>query len=129
MELSVLKDQFAQHLKIGIVEMRPGYAKVRLKVEEHFLNGLRFAHGGVIFSVADYAFALASNTQEENALGINTTMNFIKAAGLGDELIAEVSEVSRSRRLGTYQGTVTNQNGVILAQFQSMAYLQKIKRA
>ena len=127
MEQAVLNDQFAKHLQIEILETRRGYAKVRLKVQPHFLNGLQFAHGGVVFSVADYAFALASNTQDETALGINSSINFIKASRLGDDLVAEVSEVSRSRRLGTYQGTVTDQNGVILAQFQAIAYLKRIK--
>lgn len=121
---SVLQDKFAKHLGIAIAERRPGYARISLKVQEHFLNGLNFAHGGVIFSAADYAFALASNTSGESALGINASINFIKAASLGDELVAEVKEVSRGRRLGTYQGTVTNQNGDVLAQFQSMAYIK-----
>ncbi len=127
MKFPVLEDQFAKHLQIEILETRRGYARVRVKVRENLLNGLQFAHGGVIFSVADYAFALAANTREETGLGINSSINFIRAGALGDDLIAEVQEVSRSRRLGTYEGTVTNQNGDILAQFQSMAYLQKIK--
>jgi hypothetical protein len=46
---------------------------------------------------------------------------------LKEEIFAEVREVSRSRKLGTYQGAVTNQNGDILAQFQAMAYLKKIQ--
>ena len=125
MELSVLEDRFAKHLQIETLETRKGYAWVRVKVRENFLNSLQFAHGGLIFSVADYAFALASNTREETSLGINSSINFIKAAALGDDLVGEVREVSRSRRLGTYEGSVTNQNGDILAQFQSMAYLQE----
>ncbi|MBF0330494.1 MAG: hotdog fold thioesterase [Candidatus Omnitrophica bacterium] len=127
MELSVLKDRFAKHLQIEILERRPGYAKVGLKLREELLNGLRFAHGGVIFTVADYAFALASNTENETALGIHADIHFIKAAAMGDELIAEVSEVSRSRRLGVYRGTVTSAKGDILAQIQTMGYLQKMK--
>jgi len=125
MDSNVLKDKFARHLGIQIVETAPGYAKTRLVLREEFLNGLDVAHGGVIFSLIDYAFALASNTPEESGLAINANIHFIKSAVLTEQIIAEVKEVSRSRKLGTYQGVVTNQDGAILAQFQAMAYLRK----
>ena len=125
MESSALKDKFARHLQAEIVKVEPEYAKTKLKIREELLNGLGFAHGGAIFSLIDYAFALASNNAKENGLAINATINFIKSAGLGEEIFAEVKQVSRSRRLGTYQGFVTNQNGDILAQFQAMAYLKE----
>ena len=129
MEQFPLKDRFAVHLGMEIVERRPGYAKVTVGVTERFLNGLSFAHGGVIFSAADYAFALASNSSQETALAINISMNFIKAAVLGDDLCAEAKQISRSRRLGVYHGNVVNQKGETLAQFQSMAYFQEVKSA
>ncbi len=124
MESNVLKDQFAKHIQAEIVEVGKGAAKARLKIRENCLNGLNVAHGGVIFSLVDYAFALASNTPEETGLAISASINFIKPAALGEEIVAEVREVSRSRRLGTYRGTVTNQRRDVLAQFQAMAYLK-----
>ena len=121
----MLNDKFAQHLGAEIVEAAKGHAKTKLIIRQDFLNGLDVAHGGVIFSLADYTFALASNRPEESALAINANIHFIKSASLNEVIFAEVTEVSRSRKLGTYQGTVTNQNGDILAQFQAMAYLKK----
>ena len=123
----MLKDKFAKHLGMQIVEVAKGYAKTKLTMQQDFLNGLDVAHGGVIFSLADYTFALASNTQEESGLAISANIYFIKSAVLKEEIFAEVREVSRSRKLGTYQGVVTNQNGDILAQFQAMAYLKKMQ--
>jgi acyl-CoA thioesterase len=127
MDSLALKDKFAKHLGAQIVKVSKGYAKTSLVIQQDFLNGLDFAHGGVIFSLVDYAFALASNTKEESGLAISANINFIKAAVLKEEIFAEVKEVSRSRKLGTYQGVVTNQNSDILAQFQAMAYLRKIQ--
>ncbi|MBF0503665.1 MAG: hotdog fold thioesterase [Candidatus Omnitrophica bacterium] len=125
MESNVLNDKFAKHLGAQIVEVAAGYAKTKLVIQSDFLNGLDVAHGGVIFSLVDYAFALASNVKEESGLAINANIHFIKSVALHEEIIAEVKEVSRSRKLGSYQGVVTNKNGDIIAQFQAMAYLKK----
>jgi len=119
-----LKDRFAKHLNAKIVEVKPGCAKVKLVVQKEFLNGAELAHGGVIFSLADYAFALAANADGSMGLGINADIHFIKSARSGEEIFAEVQEVSRSRRLGTYHGSITNAAGDILAQFQSMSYFK-----
>lgn len=121
----MLNDKFAKHLGMQIVEVAKGYAKTKLTIQQDFLNGLDLAHGGVIFSLVDYAFALASNTPEESGLAISADIHFIKPAVVKEEIFAQVREVSRSRKLGTYQGTVTNQDGAILAQFQAMAYLKE----
>jgi acyl-CoA thioesterase len=121
----MLNDKFARHLGMQIVEVSKGYAKTKLTIQQDFLNGLDFAHGGAIFSLADYAFALASNTKEESGLAINANINFIKPAVVKEEIFAQVREISRSRKLGTYQGMVTNKDGAILAQFQAMAYLKE----
>lgn len=124
MDNFALKDKFAAHLGAETLEVRPGYAKTKMKVQEHFLNGLHILHGGVIFSLADYTFALAANADASVGVAVNADIHFIKSAGMGDEIFAEIKEVSRSRRLGTYHGAVSNQHGAILAQFQAMAYFK-----
>lgn len=118
------QDQFAKHLGAEIIDVSPGYAKVKVKVQDYFLNGVKTVHGGVIFSLADFAFALASNTSAETGVAINVNIQFIKAAFLGDELIAEARLISRSKRLGTFSGHVVNQDQKILAQFQAMAFFK-----
>lgn len=120
-------DKFAAHLGAETLEIKPGYARTRLKMRGHFLNGLDLAHGGVIFSLADYTSALAASADACMGVTINADIHFIKSAGMGDEILAEVREISRSRRLGTYHGTVSNQDGAILAQFQSMVYFKTVK--
>ncbi|MBF0523241.1 MAG: PaaI family thioesterase [Candidatus Omnitrophica bacterium] len=121
-------DQFAPHLGMEYLDVKDGYSKVKLKVQDHFLNGAGTVHGGVIFSLADYAFALAANTSGEMGLAIHGDINFIKPGMPGDELIAEVKLDSRSRRLGNYSGTISNQNKEPLAYFHAIAYFKKPKK-
>lgn len=118
------KDQFSKHLDFEIVHISPGYAQVKTKIKPYFLNGVQIVHGGVIFSLADYAFALASNTSHETGIAISVHIQFIKSACLEDEIQAESKLISRSKRLGTFSGCVVNQKKEILAQFQSMAYFK-----
>ena len=123
-ENSALKDKFAQHLGIEVLSCSEGHAKVKLVVQPHFLNGAGLVHGGILFSLADYAFALASNAGEDSGLAVNSSINFIKACAAGDELFAEAGLVSRSRKLGTYQIDVTNRSGEEVARVQSLAYFK-----
>jgi acyl-CoA thioesterase len=118
------QDQFAKHLKAEIIEVTPGYAKVKMAVQEYFLNGVKTVHGGVLFSLADFAFALASNTSGETGVAINVNIQFMKAAFLGDELVAEARLMSRSKRLGSFIGEVVNQDQKKIAQFQAMAFFK-----
>ncbi len=119
-----LNDKFAKHLGIEVVSFDDGHARVRLSAAPHFLNGAGLVHGGVLFTLADYAFALTANAGEAPGLGINSNMNFIKAARPGDELFAEATLVSRSRKLGTYRLQVTDRDGAMLACGQAMAYFK-----
>ncbi len=123
-ENPALKDQFARYLGIEVVSLKDDHAKVRLVVRPEFLNGAGLAHGGVIFSLADYAFALAANSGEAPGLGINAGIQFTRAGQPGDELFAEAELVSKSKKLGTYRIVVTNQDGAVLASAQAMAYFK-----
>jgi acyl-CoA thioesterase len=124
-ENSALKDKFAQNLGMEVLSCEEGKARVKLAVQPHFLNGAGLVHGGVLFSLADYAFALASNAGEDSGLAVNANINFIKACLPQDELFAEARLVSRSRKLGTYQIDVTNQHGDTVARIQSLAYFKE----
>jgi acyl-CoA thioesterase len=104
-----------------IVHISPGRARVRMKVAEHHLNGLDRVHGGAVFSLADLAFAAASNSHGAASMGVNASIAFVREAG-GDVLYADAEEVSRSRRLATYTVTVTDAEGRCVAVFQGTVY-------
>ena len=118
------EDKFARHSGVELVEVKPGWARARMKIESYHLNGAKTVHGGAIFTLADFAFAVASNSHGTLAMGINTSMSFVKAA-LSGTLYAEATEQSRNARLASYGVTITDDAGDIVAVFQGMVYRKK----
>src|ERR1035437_9883150 len=101
------EDKFARHAGIELVDMGPGWAKVRMKIEPFHLNGAKTVHGGAMFTLADFAFAVASNSHGNLAMGINTSMSFVKA-GLKGTLYAEAKELSLNPKLASYSVMITD---------------------
>ena len=119
------RDTLAKHLGIALVEYRAGYARCEMRVGEHHLNGLGTALGGAIFSLADFAFAVACNSHGTVAVGVNTSMAFVNAAFPGMLLTAEAREESCSPRIGAYAVHVTSDTGDLVAIFHGMSYRKK----
>lgn len=119
------RDQFAAHCGIELLEVSTGRAKVRMKVEEHHLNGLRTVHGGAIFTLADFAFAVACNSHGTVSVALNASIAFVKAALPGMTLYAEAKEISVSPKIGTYDIRITSDKGDLIATFHGLAYRKK----
>jgi len=119
-------DRFADHVGIELLEVSEGRAKAKMEIQEHHLNGVNIAHGGAIFSLADLAFAVASNSHRTIALGINASISYLKAA-TGGTLIAEAKEVSLNPKLATYEVRVTDENNDLIAIFLGTVYRKKDK--
>lgn len=125
-EFFATRDKFAQYVGIEIVEVEKGRAKVKLDINENHLNGVNIIHGAVLFSVADYAFAIASNSHGNVAVAINANISFVKAVSSGT-IYAEAIEQSKNPKLATYLINVTNEMGELLATFHGMVYRKKQK--
>ena len=119
-------DRFAEHVGIELLEVSEGRAKAKMEIQEHHLNGVNIAHGGAIFSLADLAFAVASNSHRTIALGINANISYLKAAADGT-LFAEAKEVSLNPKLATYEVRVTDENNDLIAIFLGTVYRKKDK--
>jgi len=115
------KDAFARHLGIELVEVKPGRATVRMTVAGEHCNSLGMVHGGAMFTLADYAFAAACNSYGTVAVAINCHISYLRPPK-DERLVAEATEVSKSRRLGTYDVKVTDGAGNLVATFQGMAF-------
>jgi len=115
------KDLFARHCGVELLEVRSGWAKASMKIEPYHFNGAKTVHGGAIFTLADFAFAVASNSHGTLAMGINTSVSFVKAATHGT-LYAEASEQSRNPRLASYTVHITDDLNDVVAIFQGMVY-------
>ena len=117
-------DLFARHAGIELLDVGPGWAKASMKIEPFHFNGAKTVHGGALFTLADFAFAVASNSHGTLAMGINTSMSFVKAA-LKGTLYADALEQSRGPKLASYSVTITDDAGDVVAIFQGMAYRKK----
>lgn len=95
-------DAFSRWLGIEIVEVRAGYAQMKMTVRDEMLNGHGVMHGGISFSLADSAFAFASNSHGQKAVSIETSINHTKAVFSGDELVATAEKESLSKSVGFY---------------------------
>lgn len=104
-----------------IEEVREGYARVAMIVRADMLNGKRMAHGGMIFALADTAFAYACNSRDIATVAQSATIAFVAPGREGDRLVAEAQEMSLSGRSGVYSVRVTNQNGETIAVFQGLS--------
>jgi len=97
------KEPYAQHLGIKLEALGEGSAVATLEVKEYMLNSHKTVHGAVLFALADYVFASASNSYGKTAVGLTTTMNFMAPASEGDTLRAEAVEEKKSNRLAWYK--------------------------
>ncbi len=115
-------DSFANYLNFELLEARPGYARVTTLVTEQGLNFAGSVHGGLLFSLADYAFAAASNGHGRLAVATSMSIQFYAAAKLGDRLFALAQEQQLTHRAGFYEMTVTNESGQKIAQCLGMVH-------
>ena len=115
-------DRASQSHGIRIVEVRPGYAKLSMIVRSDMVNGHRICHGGMVFTLADSAFAFACNSHNDSTVAAAASIAVQAASHQGDELTAEAIELWRTRRNGIYEITVTNQKGARIAFFRGRSY-------
>ncbi len=115
------QDRFAALCGLELVECRPGYSKVQLKINENHLNAAGVVHGGVLFTMADFCFGSAANAYGRIALSINSSITFV-AKGTSGVLTAEAREIGRSNRLLTYDVNICDEKEKLLAHFTGMAY-------
>jgi acyl-CoA thioesterase len=123
-ERCMANDKFAAHSNIELVSVGPGHARAKMTLQPHHWNALGTAQGGAIFTLADFAFAAASNSHGTIAVAINVNISFLKAVTVGT-LWAEAKELSRNFKLGTYTVEVKDEQGDLVALFQGMVYRKK----
>ena len=114
-------DRFARLSGIKLLEAAPGSAKAEMKITEHHLNAANVVHGGAIFTLADFAFAVASNSHGHIALSINSNIQFIRSAS-GGKITAYAREISLTKKLGHYSIEVKDENQNTIAVMTGIVY-------
>jgi acyl-CoA thioesterase len=116
------KDAAARALGIQILEVTPGGARLSMRVRADMTNGHAVCHGGLIFALADTAFAYACNSYGDNTLAAAASIDFLAPGYADDVLTAAARETWRAGRSGLYEVEVTNQKGERIALFRGRSH-------
>ena len=119
-------DKYAELSNIELLTAGLGHATAKMTLHPHHLNALKTVQGGAIFTLADFAFAVACNSHGTMAVALDVSIVFMKAATTGI-LWAGAKEISRNFKVGLYVVEIKDDQGDLVAQFQGLAYRKKDK--
>jgi acyl-CoA thioesterase len=115
-------DPFCETVGIDLAAVRPGYAETILAVEERHLNFHGTPHGGVVYTLADAAFAAASNSHGKTAVALETNVSYFAAVEVGETLRAVAEETHLGGHTAAYEVEVTDEAGDPVATFRGRVY-------
>jgi acyl-CoA thioesterase len=115
------EDPYGQHLGIELIEVGPGSAVAELEVQEYMLNTHGTAHGAIIFALADFVFAVASNSYGKTSVALSMNIGFLAPGLIGSHLRASAVEENRTHRTSWYRIRVESGDRV-LANLDALAY-------
>jgi len=115
-------DPYCETLGIDITELEAGFARAELTITEDLLNFHGTPHGAAIYSLADAAFAAASNSHGEPAVGLEANISYLEAVDAGETLTATAEETHVSGRTAEYEIIVTGEGGNRIATFRGRVY-------
>ncbi len=118
-------DRFARMLGVELEEVGEGHAKASLEVTGDMLNALGIIQGGATFTLADFAFAVASNSHATVAVSLSAQITYTAPGQLGERLTASAREITKTRSTGLYQVEVHNSEGQLIALFTGTVYRRK----
>ncbi|MCY0147524.1 hydroxyphenylacetyl-CoA thioesterase PaaI [Hoeflea sp. G2-23] len=114
-------DHTSQAFGMEIEAVGPGTATISMVVRKDHLNGHGSCHGGAIFTLADSAFAFASNSHNKVTVAQHCSVTFLAPGREGDRLTAVAREVTLAGRSGVYDVSVARQDGVTIAEFRGLS--------
>ena len=103
---------------IALAEIGPGFTRLTMSVRDDMLNAQGVCHGGVLFTLADSALGIASNSYNQRALAAGCAIEFVRPAKAGEELIASAREQGRAGRTCFYDVRVETASGELIALFR-----------
>lgn len=120
------RDAFALTAGVELLEAGNGFARARMEILPMHLNGGGVCQGGAIFTLADFTFAVATNSHAKLTFSINSEIHIFKSEKSGF-LYAEAHEVFNGGRLANCEVKVTNEQGELIATFNGTGYRKDIK--
>lgn len=119
----VERDRFAKFIGINLVKVEPGYALASMAITENHLNGVDMVQGGVLFTLADYAFAAASNSAGRVTVSINSNISYYKSPK-GKIITAEAKEISSYKKICGYNVDIYDEDNELIARLTATGYIK-----
>ncbi|WP_345761741.1 hydroxyphenylacetyl-CoA thioesterase PaaI [Diaminobutyricibacter sp. McL0608] len=127
-EAMIERDRASAALGMQVVRSSARDAVVTMRIREDMLNGFDVTHGGIVFALADTAFAIACNEDEQITLAAGADITFLKPTTAGQTLTATASVRARSGRTGLYDVSVTDETGETVAEFRGRSHTTSRQR-
>ncbi|RZU65129.1 acyl-CoA thioesterase [Microterricola gilva] len=122
MRIMMQRDKASSALGMVVESDEPGVAVVSMLVREDMTNGFAITHGGLVFTLADTAFAIACNEDESVTVAAGADITFLKSTHAGQTLTATAMRRTRSGRTGIYDVSVTDETGAAVAEFRGRSF-------
>ncbi len=116
------RDRASAALGMVVERDEPGEAVVSMRVREDMTNGFAMTHGGMVFALADTAFAIACNETDDVTVAAGADIAFLRATRAGQTLTAHARRRALSGRGGLYDVTVTDETGDVVAEFRGRSF-------
>ncbi|WP_321163610.1 hydroxyphenylacetyl-CoA thioesterase PaaI [Microbacterium sp. Root180] len=116
------RDRASAALGMVVERDEPGESVVSMRVREDMTNGFAITHGGMVFALADTAFAIACNEDDDVTVAAGADIAFLKATGAGQTLTAHARRRALAGRTGLYDVTVTDETGDVVAEFRGRSF-------
>ena len=116
------RDNVSRNLGMELLAVSEGFSKLAMPVTEEMMSGFGMLHGGIVFTLADSAFAFACNSRNEMHVALQCSISFHASARPGEKLIATAQERSRTSRTGIYDIDVVTEDGRLVALFRGIPY-------
>lgn len=111
-------DEASRSMGMMLEDAGPGQARIKMTIRDDMVNGHKIVHGGILFMLADSAFACACNSYNIVNVASSCQINFIRPAMVGDVLVAIATEENRGKRMGVYDVRIENIEGKLIALFR-----------
>ncbi|MEO1188696.1 MAG: hydroxyphenylacetyl-CoA thioesterase PaaI [Pseudomonadota bacterium] len=114
-------DALMRQFGASLDDLGDGTATLSLTVSQNMVQAHGTCHGGAIFALADAAFGVACNSGKHPAVAQQCSINYLRPAGPGDHLTVRIARRSESGRTGVYDGSVVDQDDVLIAEFRGIS--------
>lgn len=116
-------DKLLRHLQMQVEIATPEFSRVIMPITEHHLNGMRVAHGGVIFALADVAFGAAANAgRKTGVVSLTSSIEFLQPGKIGP-LVGEARAVRQGRHIMSYDVNILDGQGALVARAISTGFV------